>query len=74
LESEVTPLIVKALKEELNKSKVDRIWISSAQVELPTGKSTSVKKLIDDLTLFRNKLTALRVGIEFIPNLDVNII
>jgi hypothetical protein len=42
-------------------------------VELPNGKSTSVKKLMDKLTVFINNLTALRVGIEFISNLDLNI-
>jgi hypothetical protein len=71
LETEVSSLIASKLKAELKKAELERSWISDETVTLKNGKVMSIRKLVKDMAAFRNKLTALRVAISFIPTISI---
>ena len=73
LEAKITPLIVDVLKEEANKPLTDKQWISNLFIVTGNGKNLPISKIVKELVEFRSKLTALRVGYEFIPNMNVEI-
>lgn len=73
LEEDITPLIVNELKKELTKPSGERIWIGDSTITLKNGKVKVIGNLTKELAFFRSKLTALRVGIEFIPIMETEI-
>ena len=74
LEEVITPMIVKVLREESVKPSKERTWISNSVIKLEDGKEISIHQIVSELAQYRSKLTALRVGIEFIPNLETDLI
>lgn len=72
LEEDITPMIVRTLQTELKKP-VARQWISDSVIKTSEGKTLPIGQIVSELASIRSKLTALRVGIEFIPNLETEI-
>jgi hypothetical protein len=73
LETKITPLIVSALKKETSKTLPDKQWINDLYIETENGNRLPIGKTVKDLVEFRSKLTALRVGYEFIPDMSTEI-
>jgi hypothetical protein len=73
LEKKITPLIVDVLKKETIKPLANKQWISNLFIETKNGNTLPIGKTVKDLVEFRSKLTALRVGYEFIPDMNVEI-
>lgn len=73
VEKKITPLIVNELNKELRKPLNERSWITEICIKSKSGQEIQIGKLVKELFLFRSKLTALRVGIEFIPNLKTEL-
>lgn len=74
LEEVITPRIVKVLRKESVKPSKERSWISDLVIKLEDGREISIHQIVSELAQYRSKLTALRVGIEFIPNLETDLI
>lgn len=76
LEEVITPMIVKALREEAAKTSNERTWISNVAIKIDGHPPSElpIHKIVSELAQYRSKLTALRVGIEFIPNLETDLI
>jgi len=68
VEKKITSLIVNELNKELRKPLNERSWITEMCIKSESGQEIQIGKLVKELSLCRSKLTALRVGIEFIPN------
>jgi hypothetical protein len=73
LEKKITPLIVDVLKKETIKPLANKQWISNLSIKTKNGKTLPIGKTVKDLVEFRSQLTALRVGYEFMPDMNVEI-
>lgn len=73
LEKKITPLIVEVLNKETSKPLTSRQWVSDLHIVIENGNRLPIDKTVKDLVEFRSKLTALRVGYEFIPDMMTEI-
>jgi retron-type reverse transcriptase len=73
LEKKITPLIVDVLKKETIKPLANKQWISNLSIKTKNGETLRIGKTVKDLAEFRSQLTALRVGYEFMPDMNVEI-
>nr|UBY46095.1 hypothetical protein [Porphyridium purpureum]UBY46121.1 hypothetical protein [Porphyridium purpureum] len=74
LEANITPLVVNKLNKEVLRLADKKKWIAELTIKAFSGQEVLIESLIRELHLFRNKLTALRVGVELIPDLKTELV